>query len=109
MAKRAIPHVKTVVAVGSGKGGVGKSTVAGNLSPPGDIIFRLMPTSVNLAFALAAQQLPEMATSRRLRVGLLDLDVYGPSLPKLMGLEDSEEPNLTTGKAQDALCVAACF
>lgn len=50
--------------------------------------------TVNLAFALAAQQ---TQSSRRLRVGILDLDVFGPSLPKLMGLEDADEPHLTSG------------
>ncbi len=33
----------------------------------------------------------------RLRVGLLDLDIFGPSIPKLMGLESSNEPELTKG------------
>lgn len=54
--------VRHVIAVGAGKGGVGKSTVA-----------------VNLALGLAADGL---------RVGLLDADIYGPSLPILLGLED---------------------
>lgn len=54
---------KHVVAVGAGKGGVGKSTVA-----------------VNVALALAREGL---------RVGLLDADIYGPSLPILLGIEDS--------------------
>ncbi|MDE0957546.1 MAG: Mrp/NBP35 family ATP-binding protein [Planctomycetota bacterium] len=57
-----IPGVKNVIAVASGKGGVGKSTVA-----------------VNLALALAA---------RGLKTGLLDADVYGPSTPKMLGTED---------------------
>lgn len=53
---------KHVLAIGAGKGGVGKSTVA-----------------VNLALALAREGL---------RVGLLDADIYGPSLPILLGIED---------------------
>jgi ATP-binding protein involved in chromosome partitioning len=57
--KRAIPGVKHVVAVASGKGGVGKSTVA-----------------VNLSFALA---------SLGWRVGLMDADVYGPSVAMMVG------------------------
>jgi len=56
-----LASVRHVVAVGAGKGGVGKSTVA-----------------VNIALALAADGL---------RVGLLDADIYGPSLPTLLGAE----------------------
>jgi ATP-binding protein involved in chromosome partitioning len=56
---QSIPGVKRVIAVASGKGGVGKSTV-----------------SVNLACALAAMGV---------RVGLLDADVYGPSQPRMLG------------------------
>ncbi|EKM53176.1 uncharacterized protein PHACADRAFT_259348 [Phanerochaete carnosa HHB-10118-sp] len=79
MQKRPVPYVKKVIVVASGKGGVGKSTVA-----------------VNLAFALAAGQgFPQ----GRLRVGLLDLDIFGPSLPKLMGLDAAEESHLTEGGA----------
>ncbi|MGZ8369749.1 MAG: Mrp/NBP35 family ATP-binding protein [Caulobacteraceae bacterium] len=68
-AKR-IPHVRHVIAVASGKGGVGKSTVA-----------------LNLACALAA---------RGLRTGLLDADIYGPSIPRMTGL--SAEPQIGADK-----------
>ena len=68
---RPLPHVANVIAVASGKGGVGKSTVA-----------------VNLALALAAAGA---------RVGLLDADIYGPSLPRMMGLAGTR-PTTTDGK-----------
>ncbi|SNX86961.1 related to nucleotide-binding protein NBP35 [Melanopsichium pennsylvanicum] len=74
---RHIPNVKNIVCVSSGKGGVGKSTI-----------------STNLAIALSLTNAP---SSRRKpqRVGLLDLDIFGPSIPKLMGLEGMGEPELT--------------
>lgn len=59
-----VPGVKHVIAVGSGKGGVGKSTVA-----------------TNLAVALA---------EAGARVGLMDGDVYGPTVPMLLGVQDEE-------------------
>ncbi|MEA1893479.1 MAG: Mrp/NBP35 family ATP-binding protein [Campylobacterota bacterium] len=59
--KNICPQVKNFLMVSSGKGGVGKST-----------------TSVNIAISLAAQGL---------RVGLLDADIYGPNIPRMMGLE----------------------
>ena len=65
-------HVRRVLAIASGKGGVGKSTVA-----------------VNLAAAFAA---------RGLSVGLLDADVYGPSLPTMLGI--SGQPEYRDGKIQ---------
>ncbi|MGE5085202.1 MAG: Mrp/NBP35 family ATP-binding protein [Bacillota bacterium] len=61
-----IPGVKHIIAVSSGKGGVGKSTVATNLA---------------------------MALGKKSKVGLLDADIYGPSIPRMLGTL-SQKPNI---------------
>ena len=69
--KNIAPHVKSFVMVSSGKGGVGKST-----------------TSVNLAVAMAMQGK---------KVGLLDADIYGPNIPRMMGVAD-QKPEIQGNK-----------
>ncbi len=67
--KISMPNVKNIIAVASGKGGVGKSTVATNLA---------------LALHMNGR-----------RVGLLDADIYGPSIPIMMGIHETFDPNAT--------------
>lgn len=87
--KRAVPGVRSVVCVASGKGGVGKSTV-----------------SVNLAVGLAESGL---------KVGILDADVYGPSVPLLLGfpektsLKVDEFERLLPPKAHGVTCMSFGF
>ena len=72
---RELPNLGRVIAVSSGKGGVGKSTV-----------------TVNLAAALAAGP-------GGLRVGVMDADVYGPNIPRMFGIGD-QRPDVVEGKIQ---------
>ena len=74
--------VKHVILVLSGKGGVGKSTV-----------------SVNLAYALA---------NHGRKVGLLDLDIHGPSIPKMLGIED-QKPAVLDKTIEPVHVTGFCF
>lgn len=67
-----LQSVRHIIAVASGKGGVGKST-----------------TAVNLALALAAEGY---------RTGLLDADIYGPSLAMMLGIDEATRPEVVDGK-----------
>jgi Mrp family chromosome partitioning ATPase len=65
--------------------------------------------AVNLALALAEHgqrgqpSEPGVSGAGRKKIGLLDLDIFGPSVPKLMGLENVGEPLLSTGKPLHSL------
>jgi len=80
--RQAIPGVRQVIAVSSGKGGVGKSTVA-----------------VNLACALARNGL---------RVGLLDADIYGPNAPTMLGVADQVPEVRGSGSDQVLRPIETC-
>ena len=71
-----IKNVKNIIAIASGKGGVGKST-----------------TAVNLAYALIAEGA---------KVGILDADIYGPSIPTMLGIKD-QKPSSVDGKLMTPL------
>ena len=72
--RQTIPGIKDTLAVASGKGGVGKSTLC-----------------ANLAVALAAQGL---------QVGLLDADIYGPNIPGMLSLEGRPQMDQASGRIE---------
>ena len=82
-----MPQVRSIIAVASGKGGVGKST-----------------TAVNLAMALS---------TKGLKVGILDADIYGPSIPRMMGIQgqpsSSDGRTINPMKNYDVECMSMGF
>lgn len=79
---QSIPQVKNIIAIASGKGGVGKST-----------------TAVNLALALAAEGA---------RVGILDADIYGPSQPHMLGI-GSRRPDIVGEPGKQQMVPVAAY